>query len=153
LDGLFLYSGPSLAESHGYGLLFRDASIEGVKQLSVLDNSTPYIAGSIFEQDVVRTLKLYMKTCEELEAGLPIYVALSFCNAKGCILRAASAGMWTTNSVELKDDVVALPECMIESANPDLPRALKPIFDMVWNAFGYMGSDKYDQQGNWIGTA
>jgi hypothetical protein len=153
LDGLFLYAGSSIVESHGYGLLFRDASIEGVKQLSVLDNGTPYIAGSVFEQDIIRTLRVYMKTCEELEAGMPIYVGLSFCNATGCILRAASSGQWTNNGVELKDNVIALPECMIESADANLPRALKPVFDVVWNAFGYMGSEKYDQQGNWIGTA
>ncbi|OAF14852.1 hypothetical protein AXW67_17430 [Bradyrhizobium neotropicale] len=69
LDGLFLYSGSSMAESHGYGLLFRDGAIEGVKQLSVLDDGRPYIAGSVFEQDVIETLKIYMKTCEQLETS------------------------------------------------------------------------------------
>ncbi|RTL51778.1 MAG: ATP-binding protein [Bradyrhizobiaceae bacterium] len=152
LDGVFLYSGPSMTEAHGYGLLFRDGSIEGVKQLSILDDKTPYIAGSIFEQDVLQTLKVYMKTCEQLEAGMPLFVGLSFCNARGCVLRAASSGVWTTNGISLKDEVIALPECIVESANADLPRALKPIFDVVWNAFGYMQSDKYDQSGKWIGT-
>jgi hypothetical protein len=153
LDGLFLYSGPSMAESHGYGLLFRDGAIEGVKQLSVLDGGTPYIAGAIFEQDVLSTLKIYMKTCEQLEAGLPLFVGLSFCNARGCVLRAGSSGAWTTNGVTLKNEVVVLPECIVESADADLPRLLKPIFDVVWNGFGYMQSEKYDQNGKWIGTA
>jgi hypothetical protein len=151
LDGLFLYSGPSLGECHGYGLLFRDASIEGVKQLSVREGR-PYIAGSVFEQDVVRTLRLYMQTCQQLEAGLPLYVGLSFCNAKGCSLIHAGTGLWESNGVTLKDEVIALPECIIESATVDLPSLLKPIFDMVWNAFGYSQSDKYDQNGNWIGS-
>jgi hypothetical protein len=151
LDGLFLYAGPSITESNGYGLLFRDACIEGVKQMSVRD-SRPYIAGSIFEQDVVRTLRLYLQICQQLEAGLPIYVGLSFCNAKGCRLASASAGYWEWNGVSLKEEVIALPECVIESDTPDLPRAMKPAFDMVWNAFGYARSDKYDQNGNWIGS-
>jgi hypothetical protein len=43
LDGVYIYSGPSLAECHGYGLLFRDCSIEGVKQLSQRDGN-PYLA-------------------------------------------------------------------------------------------------------------
>ena len=152
LDGLFIYSGPSLNEAHGYGLLFRDACIEGVKQLSVRDGG-PYIAGSVFEQDVVRTLRTYMQTCAQLEAGFPLYVGLSFCNAKGCSLAHVAGGIWETNRVTLKDEVIALPECLVESETADLPRLLKPIFDMVWNAFGYSRSDKYDQNGNWIGTA
>jgi hypothetical protein len=85
LDGLFLFSGPSITESHGYGLLFRDGSIEGVKQLSVFDDNTPYIAGSVFEQEILQTLKIYMKTCEQLEAGLPLFVGVSICNARGCV--------------------------------------------------------------------
>jgi hypothetical protein len=153
LDGVFLFSGPSIAESHGYGLLFRDGAIEGVKQLSVLENGTPYIAGAIFEQDVLSTLKIYMKTCEQLEAGLPLLVGLSFCNAKGCVLRTAGSGAWVTNGVALKNAVVVLPECIVESTDADLPRLFKPIFDVVWNAFGYMSSEKYDQNGKWIGTA
>jgi hypothetical protein len=153
LDGVFLYSGPSMAESHGYGLLFRDGAIEGVKQLSILNDGTPYIAGAIFEQDVLSTLKIYAKTCEQLEAGLPLFVGLSFCNAKGCVLRAASSGAWTTNRVTIKNEVVVLPECIVESADADLPRLLKPVFDVVWNGFGYMRSEKYDQHGRWVGPS
>jgi len=151
LDGFFVYSGPSLTQCHGYGLLFRDAAIEGVKQLSHRDGG-PHIAGSIFEQDVIRTLRIYIKTCEQLDAGLPLYVGLSFCNAKGCTLSHISHGAWESNGVALKDEVIALPECIVESETADLPRLLKPIFDMVWNAFGYSGSDKYDQNGSWIGV-
>jgi hypothetical protein len=152
LDGLFIYSGPSLNECHGYGLLFRDAAIEGVKQLSIRDGG-PYIAGSVFENDVVSTLKIYMKTCAQLEAGLPLYVGLSFCNARGCTLAYDGGGVWTSNGVTLNEEVIALPECMIESDTADLPSLLKPVFDMVWNAFGHSKSDKYDQNGKWVGVA
>ena len=152
LDGLFIYSGPSLDKSHGYGLLFRDASIEGVKQLSVKDG-VPYIAGGIFENDVVSTLKLYLQTCTQLDAGFPIYVGLSFCNAKGCTLNHDGGGFWTSNGLALPEDVIVLPECIIESEASDITKVLKPIFDMVWNAFGYARSDKYNQKGDWIGVA
>ena len=130
LDGVFVFSGPSVVQSHGYGLLFRDGSIEGVKQLSV-DNNKPYIAGEVFEQDIVRTLRSYMRTCSELETGFPLYVGISVCHAKGVTLREASQGIWFTSQVELNNDVVALPECMIDSLDADLPTILKPIFDIL----------------------
>jgi len=151
LDGVFVYSGPSITQSHGYGLLFRDGSMEGVKQLSVNDGA-PYLAGAVFEQDIVRTLRSYTRTCAELEAGFPMYVGVSICHARGVTLREASQGFWATSQVTLNDEVVVLPECMVDNLDADLPTLLKPIFDMIWNAFGYLQSPKYNQQGKWIGT-
>lgn len=83
LDGVFVYSGPSFTQSHGYGLLFRDGAIEGVKQLSV-DKGVPYLPGAVFEQDIVWTLQSYLRTCAELETGFPVYVGRPFA------MRAAS---------------------------------------------------------------
>jgi hypothetical protein len=48
---------------------------------------------------------------------------------------------------------VVLPEILIESETADLPRAFKPVFDMVWNAFGHLKSGNYDAAGKWVGTA
>jgi hypothetical protein len=153
LDGAFVYSGPSFDKCHGYGLLFRDASIEGVKQLSIDQNGNPYLAGAVFEQEIVATLGLYMRTCQQLEAGLPLYVGLSFCNAKGCKLKYVEGGLWALTERTFRDDVIALPELMIESDSADVPGVLKPVFDMVWNAFGHRGSSKYNAAGNWVGPA
>jgi hypothetical protein len=151
LDGAFVWSGPSFDQCHGYGLLFRDGSIEGVKQLSIQDGR-PYLAGAVFEREIVAALGLYMRTCQQLEAGLPVYVGLSFCNAKGCKLKFVEGGLWALTQRTFKDDVIALPELLIESDSVDLPRVLKPVFDMVWNAFGHIGSSNYNAAGKWIGS-
>jgi hypothetical protein len=152
LDGVFVYSGPSLAQCHGYGLLFRDCCIEGVKQLSVR-NDEPYLAGAVFEQDVVSTLRSYLQTCAQLDAGYPVYVGLSLCNAKGCALASDGAGYWADNGARLNEEVIALPECVVESPEADVPALMKTAFDMIWNAFGYFQSEKYNSEGKWIGTA
>ena len=85
-------------------------------------------------------------------AGFPIYVGISLCHARGLTLREASQGIWMTSQVKLSDEVVALPECIIDGLDADLPTVLKPIFDILWNAFGYLQSLKYDQQGKWKGS-
>jgi hypothetical protein len=151
LDGAFVWSGPSFDKCHGYGLLFRDGSIEGVKQLSI-QGGNPYLAGAIFEQDIVAALRLYVRTCQQLEAGLPLYLGVSFCNAKGCKLKYVEGGLWGLTERTFRDNVIALPELLIESDSADVPRVLKPVFDMVWNAFGHNGSSKYDAAGNWVGS-
>lgn len=42
---------------------------------------------------------------------------------------------------------------MLARAIEDKPLhlALKPAFDMVWNAFGVVRSWNYDETGNWVG--
>ena len=151
LNGVFVYAGPSPAECNGYGLLFRDCCIEGVKQLSIRDGG-PYLAGSVFEQDVVRTLRSYLQTCAQLEAGYPIYVALSLCNARGCALLYDGGGYWADSGVRLDEEVIALSECVVESPEADVPILMRPAFDIIWNAFGHFRSDKYNSDGRWIGT-
>jgi hypothetical protein len=53
----------------------------------------------------------------------------------------------------LTDDVIALPEIMIDTDAPDIPASMKLIFNTIWNAFGLPGSRLYNAQGAWIGTA
>ena len=38
---------------------------------------------------------------------------------------------------------------MIESFDFESSKVMKPIFDAVWNACGYPGSQNYDDSGNW----
>lgn len=46
-------------------------------------------------------------------------------------------------------DVVVVPDVVLESEPNDLPRALRPMFDAVWNACGLRESENYDQDGYW----
>ena len=78
---------------------------------------------------------MYMQTCRQLNAGLPLYVGLSFCSAKECTLRYDGGGYWTSTGTSFGRDVVVLPEILIEGENADVPHLLKPIFDIVWKCF------------------
>ena len=43
--------------------------------------------------------------------------------------------------------MLVLPEIIIQIVAFKAERALKPIFDMVWNVFGLTGSRNYDEGG------
>ena len=49
------------------------------------------------------------------------------------------------------EDVLNLPEIVIEERAAEPTKVLRPLFDMVWNAFGFSRSFNYDEQGNWSG--
>jgi len=46
-------------------------------------------------------------------------------------------------------DELILPEVWIGDWHIDVARAMRPAFDMVWNAFGLKRSFNYDKDGNW----
>jgi len=44
-----------------------------------------------------------------------------------------------------------LPEVVVDDYGKEPAKVLKPLFDMVWNAWGYPRSLNYDEQDNWVG--
>ena len=54
-------------------------------------------------------------------------------------------------SVVALPDKITLPNITIEDFDTlnVYQRALKPIFDAIWNAAGYPKSQSFDQDGNW----
>jgi hypothetical protein len=40
-----------------------------------------------------------------------------------------------------------IPEVMVENFDYDLAEIMRPIFDTVWNAAGYIASPNYDASG------
>jgi hypothetical protein len=81
-----------------------------------------------------------------------VYVGLSLCNAKGCALIYDAGGYWVDSGAKLDEEVIALPECVIEGPDADVQILMKPMFDMIWNAFGHFQSGKYNHEGRWIGS-
>ena len=45
--------------------------------------------------------------------------------------------------------MLILPDVLIEDYDCDVPAALRPVFDALWNAAGYERSLNYDENGCW----
>ena len=48
-------------------------------------------------------------------------------------------------------DVVLLPDIVVDGDDTDVPRALRPTFDALWQALGYDRSPSYGADGAWTG--
>jgi hypothetical protein len=46
-----------------------------------------------------------------------------------------------------------LPMAAADVEPKSVDSLLKPAFDMVWNACGYLGSSNYNEQGQWRGSS
>jgi hypothetical protein len=53
--------------------------------------------------------------------------------------------------VPLPRDVVFLPDAVVEGGDVDLPAALRPMFDALWQCLGDERSQNYDPTGAWKG--
>ena len=60
-------------------------------------------------------------------------------------------GFWI-DAGPLGRELIALPEIYFESFDTDVPALLRPAFNMLWNAFGFLHCDMYDAQGRWKGN-
>jgi hypothetical protein len=156
LDGFAIIStaeAPPEQRALAYAQWFRSGAIEGVYLLEQ-DKTHFYLYAPGFENIVVTAVNNYLSLLSTLDVGLPIFIFLSFCGMSKCYFRETTAmgGGWHDYG-PLKVDAIALPEVTIESDPANVPGALRPLFNTIWNGFGFQGSPKYSATGEWIGTA
>jgi hypothetical protein len=53
-------------------------------------------------------------------------------------------------SYPIEQNSVILPETLVEDFSMPVTKILRPLFDLVWNACGYPGSENFDSGDNWI---
>jgi len=51
----------------------------------------------------------------------------------------------------LNREILALPELCIDNFRADVPALMRPVFNMLWNGFGFQQCEMYDGQGVWKG--
>jgi hypothetical protein len=153
LDGLVIFCSPRGKPAGGYAQVFRTGAVEGVDVLHIdPETKGPYLIGLTFETQIVEAVRNYVKFILSLELGYPIVIFISLCGVRGCYLRARteiSAGYY--NHGPLAEDMIPLPEISIESDTQDIVSSLQPVFNQIWNAFGFMASSNFDEYGKWIG--
>lgn len=147
LDGLVTFDRYRERSSRAYTQMFRSGIVEAALVLSV-DGGEKSLHSVRFEQYTLELMYKYLSFAEAFEIGPPYLVFLSLVGARGCILWLRREIHLTSGTGPLREDVLTLPEVVIEERNVSLDVALKSAFDVVWNAFGFVQSLNYDEAGN-----
>lgn len=148
LDGILSYGMSSKNKCYKYTQVFRSGAIE------ILDNigykSEEKTIGSVaFEKDVLEIFPRVLDGLNLLGVGFPYIVSLSFININGFGLAVDRRSRRNPDLI-WSESILRIPEVEINSAgDPDV--LLKPVFDMLWNAYGYKGSLNYNENGRWVG--
>lgn len=112
----------------------------------------PYIHGPTIASKIAFAVREYLDVMKAYELGLPVFAFVSFIGVHDVTLRYnAGYGAGSHVSRQYRRDAIVLPDLTINTTTPDVPELLKPIFNALWNAFGFLRSDMYDGQGKWRG--
>ena len=150
-DGYLTFS-PSVdnKESRSYSQFFRSGRIEAVCKEGAEHPSGVNIIGSIkFEETIIETVQYSLTALRDLDVSPPCLVMISFLGIKGMELGVGARG-FSSHACAVDTDNLILPDLLIEDYGCDVSQKLRPLFDMVWNAFGYPRSMNYDDQGQLV---
>lgn len=134
-----------------YLQVFRNGVLEAVDRVMLEPYAKElYIPGADFEREVAKSLPPYLAFLDELGVQPPVYIGLSLLGVKG--YRMATREPRISRSPDIIDRTnLILPEIAVDDFSTDPFRLLRPVFDMIWNAAGWAGSQNYGPDGNWRG--
>jgi hypothetical protein len=139
------------APAIGYGQLFRSGAYEGLACASE-DNGQRYAGGIDLANMIVGSVRNFLALQHSYQVAFPTFAMLALCNAKDLRLRIRTefgGGHYQTHP--LGQEFVAFPEIVFEGPSADVPTTLRPLLNIVWNAFGLPACDMFTPQGSWIG--
>ena len=137
-------------ETHGYTQFFRNGFFESTHVLTRRNDGGRYLLPSLsYEQQLISLLGSFRQELTRLDIGLECTVMLSLVRANEVKLGVRDDwGMLDAHQTLFDRKMIALPD-VLASAESSPERALKPAFDLVWQAAGLPGSRNYNANGEW----
>jgi Putative DNA-binding domain len=137
-----------------YLQVFRNGIIETVAG----DVREPYATGTLrlramhVESEVIKSVSSSMTALSYAEVQPPMLIMLGGARMDKTMVVGSEVGFEPPDPPSLlRRSELHLPAVTIEGygETSDYARALKQVFDALWNAAGYGGSQSYDGTGNW----
>lgn len=147
LDGKVAFSRPEPVSS--YTLQFRNGMIEAVLCPGVRTQAgVTEVAVGYLEQCMVDYLPFFFSYLKKKEIREPYYLLLSLLNVQNTVFPTDRArGL---NLAVQRRNTLLFPELIIDSVDQQpMTNRLKPLCDLLWNAFGYPRSWNFSLDGSW----
>lgn len=153
LDGLVAYSGEE--ERYGpvraFSTLFRNGIAEAVARLYISTMGDDKRKISLFgvEQEILQAVPRVFKQYNNMAIPGPYVIMISLLGVKDS---SPEIDEWRSGmTFEYRSDTLLIPELVIDDQPEDAAdhTALKPLLDLMWNAFGRSCSPSYDEDGKY----
>jgi hypothetical protein len=142
LDGFVIYN----TTRHTYTQLFRDGGIEAAGAILHFDEGRGAFYGLGIEQATILVLSRAQSLWRLLGVSGPILLGMGLSGVRG---RKMLSGPYHFFDPEapFENDVALIPDVLVDDENTPVDQALKPLFDVAWNAGGWEGSPFYGPDG------
>ena len=152
LEGHLIYCTAGSGDYLAYVEMFRNGIIESVSAsmfMNVFEMSKKEIVGVFVESQILESLPKYLGAYWKLGVQTPIGICLSFVGVEEYRFSTYSGSMKIKESKPFGRQLLRLPLQIVEDLNQTPEKIMKPLFDLMWNSFGYRKSANYDDQGHW----
>jgi Putative DNA-binding domain len=151
LDGALATAEDRERKCEGYSQIFRNGFFESVEVLTRRNDIGKLQLPSLrYERAVAKLLDSYRAILSGLRVGSEISVMLSILNAQEVQLGVSQDLFDFSDEQQTFFDrpIVLIPDVTTQPETSAF-QALKPVFDLVWQAAGFVGSANYDAAGAW----
>jgi hypothetical protein len=144
LDGVVSHSGGRGTVSHAYTQLYRNGIIEALKApLFYNRGGQSLIFPKEYELRMVEFIPRYLEVLKEVGINPPIVLYLSLLGTMNTAIATGDLNLLDEGH-SINENVIMLPEIVIQRYEDFNPGILRPALDMVWNAAGHERSFTYD---------
>lgn len=148
LDGVVNFSNLVQDRSAAYTQIYRSGVVESVY---VWKKDHAVIGVTHCENILIKALHQYRLLLKHIELVPPFYLFLSFIGATHFEFAISTEEFGSAYYPAKADrEFIVVPEIVITDHDITTEALLKPVFDMMWNSFGYPASQNYDAHGNRI---
>lgn len=134
--------------SRAYTQIFRTGIVEAVSVVGGREGSKS-IPNVAYERYILHGLNSYLTTLGKLGVEPPIYIFLSWCGVRGYRM-GVNAFRFEDEGHPLDRDTLVLTELLLDRYDIDIGRMMRPVFNQVWNAFGFIRCFNYNDDGDWM---
>ena len=150
-EGILIHNHQEGFQADWYTQIFRNGAIE-VFTGRLHNEDTKNISRNNFEIELIENIPKYLEVMELFELSTPIIIFYSVLDIKGYKIKLyESEDLVKSQDREITQTNLILPEVILnEDALKNLPFALKPLFDPIWNAAGRPQSPNFNTNCEWI---
>ena len=138
IDGFLTYS----PNGNSYTQIYKNWSIEIVRSQKNPDK----VYYTWYEQKIIDYINECLKNLVKIWIFTPFYLSLCFLDIKWYSLKRANFYS-LEHGYSYDKNLLDTWNIVIKNIE-DLEKKIKPLFDVVWNAFWYIHSRNYDEKGN-----
>jgi hypothetical protein len=130
---------------HSYTQLFRTGAVEAVDG-RILFGRQP--ADKLFpapavERQLLTAARTYLSLLKDLEVQPPLVVMVTLLDVRGYYISSRDGDTWAA----FDRDNLLLPDQLVEDLDMNADMLLRPAFDAMWQASGWLRCFSYDEQG------